>query len=177
VEVLIPEARQHQRRRYVRTGVDAALGAFVVAALVVGAVVLLGGPDANGRSRTSPGPVSVGAGDHAVLIPALCFASAYTAVAQQPSDQLPSCAAQSALIAAALGVTPAPLSGGTGYYSSTPPDADVGFAHYPSTLHDQPGSTVLLNGLARGSGPVERYVLGPAAMRLPAFEVTTAVVH
>ena len=51
-EVLIPEAREHQKRRYLWTGLIAALAALVLAAMIGGAVILFSGSPAR---RAGPG--------------------------------------------------------------------------------------------------------------------------
>ena len=174
-EVLIPEARQHQRARYRRRGAGAVIAALVLAALLLSGVLLVRGPTAGGKTQADPKPVAAAAALGAVVYfrPVLCFAPPYAAaagatgsVAPTGSEPIPACAAGSQLTAANMDVTPA--GGGHGYSSGNVPP-DPRFASYPSTSMQSPGyasRTVLLPG-ARGACdgiPNERCVLGPAEL-------------
>jgi hypothetical protein len=167
VEVLIPEARRRQRRRYVRTGLCAALGALVVAGLTVAAVLFIRGPAASQRSRfVSAQPAALDASVPVVIRPVLCLAAPYSAAPGGLSTTLPTtCAAPYAVTPAALAVAPS----GTGYWASDPVP-DPAFATYRNTSTDSAGSVVLLGG-------TPRYLLGPAAMKLSPPEVQSVTVR
>lgn len=60
-EVLIPEARAHQRQRYTRAGVVLVVTALVLAALIAAVVALWGG-GADGKSQFGPPPAGVAGG-------------------------------------------------------------------------------------------------------------------
>jgi hypothetical protein len=171
-ELLIPEAREHQRTRYRRSAAFLAIAALVVAALVVSALLLWGGSAAQGNPRSDSKPVAAAGTPGAVYFrPVLCFAAPYDApsggAALGGTEPIPACSAGSLLSAANVAVEPG-VNSPVGFSSgSTPPDPQ--YASYPSTSTRTPGftsSTVLLPGLhgaCDGSAAV-RCVLGPVEM-------------
>jgi hypothetical protein len=170
-EVLIPEARKHQKQRYVRTGIVTVVCALIVAGLIAGAVVVFGGPSASGRPKGSLSqPTVVGAAGAVLLRPALCYAPLYSAAATKPAGASPSCGAPYALTAAALNVEP--QSATPNGFSSINVGPDPALAAYPSSRHDVAGSAVLLGGPPGDRN--ERVLLGPAAMKLSASDVVNA---
>jgi hypothetical protein len=185
-EVLIPEARQHQRQRYQRRSVRVVIAALVLAALILSAVLLVRGPAAEGKTQADPKPVAAAGASGAVVYfrPVLCFAPAYAAptgvganVAPRGTEIIPACAADSLLSAANMDVSP--TSGSVTGYSSRNIDPDPQYASYPSTSVDEPrsaSSTVLLPGLNGACDQVKatRCVLGPAEMSSRAIAKATA---
>jgi hypothetical protein len=168
-EDLIPEARQHQHRRYLRTGVVAALGALIVAALVASGLVLLSGPAASGKSHpVSARAVSASSPAPVFFRPVLCYAPPFDGLAHTsvPSYAL-SCTPSSALTTSNLDVLP---QGDHKGFMSNNVSPDGTLAGVPSTdpSADKATSTVLLPGLP-GAEPFAlngrgRFVLGPAEM-------------
>jgi hypothetical protein len=161
-EVLIPEARNHQKRRYLRTGLVAGLAALVVAALIAGAVALLGGsPPGTGSERPAATAVAAPSPSYVYFRPVLCAAPSYAAQgAPTPLNSLPSCSAASLRTASNLDDT-VPLG------TTIDVGSDVAFAAVPSTARsaDRPSATVLLTALPGAAFPrTARLVLGPAQM-------------
>jgi hypothetical protein len=183
VEVLIPEARQHQRQRYRRKGTWAVIG-LVIAALIVSAVLLLRGPAAGNKGQTDPKPVAASAAPSGLVYfrPVLCFAAPSAAADTSAgavaggTGPLPACAAASQLTAANVDVTPSTAS--AGYFSRDRTPADPQYASYPSTSALSPGyasKTVLLPGVGGAcDGAQRRCVLGPAEMSSRAIGKATA---
>jgi hypothetical protein len=174
-EVLIPEARQHQRRRYLRRGMVIGTLALVIAALIVSSVLLLRGPAAGGKAQSGPTPVAAaGASGRVLFRPMLCFAPAYTAptgaslkAAPRGVEPIPACTASSQLTATNLAVTPNTAAQGySADFGTFAPDAQ--YAPYPSTSVHKTGyasGTVLLPGIGSACGTAKgRCVLGPAEM-------------
>jgi hypothetical protein len=185
-EVLIPEARQHQKQRYRRRGVAVVIAALVAAALVLSSLLLLHGPAAGGKTQPDPKPAGAAAASaHVYFRPVLCFAVAYAPAAGAGADGVPSgtepipaCAAASLLSAANMDVTPSrsPLG-----FSSANVSPDSLYASYPSSSVEKPGyvsSTVLLPGLNGACDQIRatRCVLGPAVMSSRSI-ATATVVH
>jgi preprotein translocase subunit SecD len=185
-EVLIPEARRHQKRRYRRRGAFVAIAALVVAALVVSSLLLFRGPAAGGKAQGDPKSAAAVASTSGPVYfrPVLCFAAPYAApagsTAKAPptsTEPIPACSAASLLTAANLNVTPD--TGPQGYSSNiTPPDQQ--YASYPSTSVHTPGyasRTVLLPGLSGACDGVAqlRCVLGPVEMSSRAIAKAAAV--
>jgi hypothetical protein len=184
-EVLIPEARQHQRTRYRRRGAAVVIVALVVAALIVSAVLLVRGPAAGGRTEPAPKPVAATRASGVVYFrPVLCFAAPYAAPAGAThtavptgTEPIPPCSAASLLSPTNLDVLPD--SGDPIGYSSNNTSADEQYAAYPSTSVQKPGftsSTVLLPGVSGacdGSAQL-RCVLGPVEMSSRAIAKATA---
>jgi len=174
VEVLIPEARHRQQRRYRRSALMWSLVALLVGALI--ALLITTTSDGSGTSRaTSKPPVAVAERGPVLVRPVLCFAYPYAASAVRQIGSLPVCSPAHELTAAALGVTPnTPPQG----YASNNVSPDPALAGYPSTTHDSPGQVVLLGGLVTPAvnGGV-RYLLGPSAMSLSVGNVESAVVR
>lgn len=172
-EVLIPEARQHQRRRYRRRGMVIVPLALLIAALIGSWVLLLRGPAAGGKARSGSTPLAVaGAFGRVYFRPILCFAPAYTAptgtglkVAPRGVEPIPACTASSQLTATNLAVTPISPQGYSTVGTIAP---DPQFAPYSSTSIHKTGyasSTVLLPGIGSACGSAKgRCVLGPAEM-------------
>jgi hypothetical protein len=174
-EVLIPEARQHQRTRYRRRGAAVVVVALVVVALIISAVLLVRGPAASGKAHGDPKPAPAVLSTSGVVYfrPVLCFAAPYARPAggtsqagQSGTEPIPACAAGSLLSAANMDVTP---NNGAQGYSSNNWSPDPQYAPYPSTNVHSPGyasRTVLLPGLngACNETTNERCVLGPAEM-------------
>jgi hypothetical protein len=172
-EVLIPEARQHQRSRYRRSAAFLVIAALVVATVVISALLLWSGSPARGNPGSDPKPVAAAAGTAGVVYfrPVLCFAAASDAstggAGLRGTEPIPACSAGSLLSAANIDVTPGGSSP-VGFSSgSTPPDAQ--YASYPSTSTRMAGftsSTVLLPGLHGACDEIAavRCVLGPVVM-------------
>jgi hypothetical protein len=179
-EVLIPEARQHQRRRYRRRSVAIVVALLVAAVLVVSSLLLVQGPGASGHAQPHPVPGAPGGSGAGVVYfrPVLCFAPAYAPGGSSPAtgggtaargvEAIPACSAGSALTEANLGVTPA--GGQVDGFTSHSVRPDPQFAPDLSTSADAPGYAtrpVLLPALpaaAAEGGRGARYVLGPAVM-------------
>jgi hypothetical protein len=169
VEVLIPEARHRQRRRYKRSAILVSIVVLLVGALV--ALLITSTSSGSGTSRGRSKPSVVVAGRATVLIrPVLCWAWPYVAN-QKTSGPIPPCAAPYELTAAALSVAPNSAQAG---YSSNIPKPDPTFVGFSNSTHDSATQTVLLGGLA-GKTPVgQRWVLGPSEMTLSAADVESA---
>ncbi|HEY1651618.1 MAG TPA: hypothetical protein VGG09_07020 [Acidimicrobiales bacterium] len=162
-EVLIPEARQHQRHRYVRTGVVACISALVVAALTV-SLVFFFGESAGGKQQPVP-PRAIGArvADPVYFRPVLCTAPVYDPSVKVQAPGPLSCSVASDLTSGNLNVQP--LGSASGFSSSNvPPDAAL--AGVPSTKRsaERAGATALLPALVPPRRGGVRYVLGPAEM-------------
>ena len=155
-EVLIPEARHHRRRRYLRTGFLAVICALVIAGLIATVVVLTSGPAADGKARPPTAAASASAGV-LYIRPVFCTAAPYDPAAPSTPSTGLTCA--TTLTAQNLDVRP--LRGAQGYTSNNVPP-DLALAGVPSTKvsSDKPYLTVLLPGLNRQ----QRYLLGPAQM-------------
>ena len=166
-EDLIPEAREHQRRRYLRSGVIAVISALLVAALIAAGVILFAGPSTGGRSSVvRPAVASVTKNPGVVLFrPVLCYAPPYEGPGTSASAPAPTCSTASQLSNQNLNVDPSPSSP-QGYATNNVP-ADASLADVPSTRPsaDKGYSTALLPGLKTAhNSTVQRYVLGPAQM-------------
>ncbi len=185
-EVLIPEARRHQRTRYRRRGAAVLIVAVVLAALIVSAVLLLRGPAAGGRTQAGAKPVATaGASGVVYFRPVLCFAAPYAAPAGAAGQAtatgtgpIPACSGASLLSPANLNVSP--NTGGPQGYSSNFTPVDQQYASYPSTSvheHAYTSSTVLLPGIKGACDGVTqiRCVLGPVEMSSRAIATATAV--
>ena len=169
VEVLIPEARDRQRRRYRRSAVLFSIIALLVGALV--AFLITTASSGTGTTHEASKRSTVAAGRVTVLIrPVLCFAYPYVA-SQRRTGPVPACAAPYLLTANALNVSPNSVPAG---YSSNTPEPDPALAGYPSSTRDVPMRTVLLGGLAGGPPVHQRWVLGPSEMRLSSSDVESA---
>jgi hypothetical protein len=172
VEVLIPEARYRQRRRYRRSAFFVSIAALLVGALV--ALLIMTTSNGSGTVRATSKPSAAVARHAPVLIrPVLCFAWPYVA-SQKQNGPVPSCSAPYELASPALSVTPNSAVEG---YSSNNPGPDPTLAGYPNSTRDSPTRTVLLGGLGGGPSARQRYVLGPSQMRLSAADVESASAH
>jgi hypothetical protein len=165
VEVLIPEARTHQRQRYARTGVTLTVVVLVIASLIAAAVALWGA-GAGGKTQASPPPVAAvaGAGGRVYFRPVLCEVPLYNPAAPTATSLSPSsCTAGSAMTAHNLDVQPA--KGAIGFVDgAVPPDAAL--VGVPSTKPsaDHASATVLLPQIGPQLHGAVRYLLGPAEM-------------
>ena len=164
-QVLIPEAREHQKQRYIRIGIVATLCALLIASLIATGVVIFSGSSAG---RTARGPSAPGAAirDPGLVYfrPVLCFAPPYTPMPHvQTPLASPACSATSALRTTNLNVEPNSASP-PGFTTNNMP-ADPSLAGVPSTKPsaEKADGVVLLPGL-RAVNDGERYVLGPAQM-------------
>ena len=172
VEVLIPEARHRQRRRYRRSAFLISIVALLVGALVALLILITSNGSIAARSSLKASVVVVSR--PTVLIrPVLCFAWPYVAN-QKEGGALPPCAAPYQLTPAVLNVVPNPSVAG---YSSNNPNPDPAFSGYPSSTGDSPTHTVLIQGLAGGPAVAQRFLLGPSEMRLSATDVKSASAH
>jgi hypothetical protein len=184
-EALIPEARQHQNKRYRRRGAFVVIAALVVAALVLSSLLLLHGPAAGGRAQADPKPAAAAAASGQVYFrPVLCFAVAYAPSADagangtaRGTEPIPACAAASLLSAANMDVSPSQSPLG---FSSANVSPDSLYASYPSSSVEKPGydsSTVLLPGLNGACDQIRatRCVLGPAVMSSRSIAEATVV--
>lgn len=167
-ELLIPEARQRRKRRWLIGAVATAILVVLVGS-VVGALVVLGGASHRPPVRppaqpaVAPPPVLSSALGFS-LRPVLCYAPPYSVAAGgvPEAGPLPRCAPASQLTAANLQVEPDQHN--VDGYTSNPdvPPADPRFAAYPSTTTESRDQEVLLPGTpAAGPG---RYVLGPVGL-------------
>ena len=166
-EDLFPEAREHQRRRYLRFGVIAILSALLVAALIAAGVILFAGPATGGRSSVvRPAVASVAKSPSVVYFrPVFCYAPPYEGSGASASAPTPTCSPASQLSNQNLNVDPS-SSSPQGYATNNVP-VDASLADVPSTRPsaDKSSSTVLLPGLKTAHNSTgERYVLGPAQM-------------
>ncbi len=170
--VLIPEARDHQRRRYLRTGLAAVLVAFALAGLIAFLVVLTAGAAPGNRSREAS-RLPAAAGSRVVLVrPVLCAAPPFSAsaAARTPSE---TCAAPYADTPASLDVQPRP---GGFTWSERPPDPVL--AADPTSTRDVPSDTVVLATTAGVTTPPgSRLLLGPSVMTLSRSTVASAAPH
>jgi hypothetical protein len=170
-EMLIPEARDHQKRRYLWTGLVATLAALVFAALIGGAVVLFSGSPSGSRSQR-PAAAAAPATAHTSYVyfrPVLCGAPAYSSGDASGAATAPlSCSPTSVLSASNLGVDPAGATNGADGFVSNHVEADTALAAVPSTSHpkDTSSATVLLPVTPRSNIGLgyPRLVLGPAQM-------------
>jgi hypothetical protein len=168
-EVLIPEARHRQRRRYRRSALLISTAALLVGALI--AVVVTVTSNGSGTPRGPSRPSALVARRDVVLIrPVLCFAWPYLAN-QKKTGPVPSCAAPYQLTAAALDVIPDQSTSG---YSAKQPIPDPTFEGYRSSARDSPKDTVLIQALRGGPAVAQRFLLGPSEMRLSGVDVTSA---
>lgn len=161
-EVLIPEARQHQRQRYLRTCILAAIGALAVAGLIAAGVVLASGTPAGGKAKDTAVPVAALRASGVLVRPVLCLAPAYRLSGPVPGP--PACASPYRMTSSALNVQPI----GNGF-SEAHIGPDPALAAYPSSRHDTASSLVLL-----GQNGSSRDLLGPAVLRLSRADVTAA---
>ena len=184
-EVLIPEARQHQRQRYRRRGAFVVAAACIVVALVLSSLLLLRGPAAGDKAAGGQKPAAaVTAPGVLYFRPVLCFAPAYVApsgtgadAAARSTGAVPACAMSSLLSASNMDVMP---NHGPEGYSSNIPAPDPQFASVPSTSLKRAGyasDTVLLPGLngACDQAKATRCVLGPSVMSSRAIATATAM--
>lgn len=173
-EVLIPEARRHQRGRYVRLGVILAITAVLIAALIASAVILLGGAVGGKTQREASSTALSGSPTtHVYFREVLCTAPPYVATGSAPSTSAPpTCSPGSFLSTKNLGIEPSPNG-----FISTNVAPDSALASVPSTKRsaDRPSATVLLPAL-RGACYAKGYrcVLGPAEMTESSIRSATA---
>jgi hypothetical protein len=187
-EVLIPEARQHQRRRYFRSGIVAALCGLLIAALISFGALFLTGPAASGRAHPVSAVPSVSATSAAPVYfrPVLCYALPFIAAASTSSTTTPvTCTAASGLTSRTLNVEPTAgrpnveRESGAGFTMNNV-FPDPALAGVPSTRAsaDKATSRVLLPGLP-GANPGQplgtRFLLGTAEMT--SASVGSAVAH
>ena len=171
VEVLIPEARHHQRRRYRRSAVMASLVALLVGALI--ALLITTTSRGSGTPRRTPPRSAFGARHSTVLIrPVLCYAPPYAGTTPRQAGSLPPCGAPYQLKQFALDVTPISERG----YSSSNIAPDPTLAGYSDSTRDSPNTAVLLGGQPPSNGG-QRYLLGPSEMRLSSSTVQSAEAH
>lgn len=176
VEVLIPEARQHRRRRYLRSGEVVITCGLVVGALILSLLLLLPGAPGRGSAPADSKAAAPVTGRVGLVYfrPVLCFAPAYAAphgaaatAAASRTEAVPPCSAASVLSASSLDVQRTGHSPG-GFSMHAPPGPDPQDATYPSSSVHETGyasSTVLLPGIRDAcGGPTLRCVLGPAEL-------------
>lgn len=171
VEVLIPEARQHQKRRYRRSAVIVSVVALLVGALVAAALIAT---TSSGRGTSSPAatPLAVAAGRSTVLIrPVLCFAPPYAASAPVITGSVPACASPYDLSASGLDVTPSKAA--PAGFTSNNVAPDPALAGYPNSTTDSANQVVLTSGSNQVRGG--RYLLGPSELRLSAANAESVV--
>jgi hypothetical protein len=194
-EVLIPEARRHQRTRYRRRGAAVVIVALVVAALILSAVLLVRGPAAGGKAQSDPKPVAAATAAASGVVSfrqLLCYAAPYDGpagasagspakTAPTSTEAVPLCSAASFLSQGKLNVTPASEGdGGPQGYSSNFTPVDQQYASVPSTNVHSPGyasRNVLLPGFKGAcDGDTQiRCVLGPVEMSSRAIAKATAM--
>jgi hypothetical protein len=170
-EVLIPEARDRQRRRYRRSAVLVSIVALVLGLVL--ALVITATSSGSGTARPTPKPIATlaASGTTVLVRPVLCYAPSYEATASSGSSTaLPACGAPYLLTATALDVTPAH----NGFVSKggTP---DPALARYPSNSSDAPNQTVLLGGPGEYPFGATRAVLGPSELRLSTTDVRSVL--
>ena len=165
--VAIKEARRRQRRRWIRAGLA---GAVMVAVAASVASVSWGTSATNKPTAVHFRPSVPAVTDEAALgfqvRPVLCYAPPYQSGSGAPSvsgSSLPVCGPPYLLTESQIGVIPNGNS--SEGFTANNVLADPAFAGIPSTAPsaNHPNSIVLLRGL-RGSGPAQRYVLGPATL-------------
>jgi hypothetical protein len=166
IEVLIPEARAHQRRRYTRTGFVIVITALVVVALIA-AVVALWGSSAGGKSQASPPPAGAAGlvSGRVDFRPVLCLVPPYSPGAPAPGTSgALSCSAASLMTVQNLNVK-LTNSSPVGFSSNNVP-VDSALAGAPSTKPsaDDTAATVLLPVVGPQPPGAVRYLLGPAQM-------------
>jgi hypothetical protein len=164
-ELLIPEARQHQRARYRRrTALGVIVGVVVVVLLVAGLSVL--GTDGPSALPSTPGaPAAAGVGAGPVLVrPVLCFTHA-AGTGARPAALPGACPWPYAATAAA--VQPSADANGS-YKISIVPD-DPALTRVATSAGDAASRVVLLPFAAPSRG---RLLLGPAVLRLSASTVS-----
>ncbi len=170
-EVLIPEARQHRRRRNVKTLIVIGFCAVLLAALIAGAVVLFGGAP-SGKSQAKP-PThlqSERSGGAVLFRPVLCFVPPFNSLAQAPATSSLSCDPAAALTAQNINVQP------TGVSSTLASDASLAGAPTTKPTADNAGATVLLPGAGGACGELKsRCLLGPAQMSSAPIKSATVI--
>jgi hypothetical protein len=165
-QVLFREARQRRTRRWLTSGIVAAIGLLLMGIVLGFGVFSSGG----GRATSSTQPlVGIGGPRSATAFsirPVLCYAPALTLpTGRTPSTgPLPACSPSSQLTTANLDVTPA-SNNVNGYTSHPTVPADPQFATYASTTpgNTNDNGTVLLPATS-SNGAGGRYVLGPAGI-------------
>ncbi|MGA2473097.1 MAG: hypothetical protein ABSG39_06355 [Acidimicrobiales bacterium] len=169
-EVLIPEARRHQRARYRRSAFFAALAALLIGALVALAVAAPWNSSGPARPTGAPRAAAAPASATVLVRPVLCLAPQATAASTVPGPLPSSCPAPYGNTTAADGVSPdVDVPNG---YTESPQRIDPGLARYASTVRDAPHGVVLLGQWGDRNGA--RYLLGPASMRLSKAMVRSA---
>lgn len=170
--VLIPEARHHQRRRYLRMGLAVVLGALALAGLVAFLVALTAGAAPGNRSREAPRLAAAASGRVVLVRPVLCAAPPFSASALA-STAAKTSAAPYAETPASLDVQPRQ----DGFiWSARPPDPVL--ATDPTSTRDVVSATVLLATTAGGATPPgPRLLLGPSVMTLSRSTVASAAPH
>jgi hypothetical protein len=170
-QLLIPEARQHQHRRYLRTGALALLAALAVAALISFAVAATARPAASDRSSSrGPGAIALTAAGPVLVRPVLCSAPAHATGVGAPGPLPTSCPRLYAQTLAGLGVTP--VRGG---YTSNSPPPDPALAPDPTSTRDRASSIVLVKDPAPSAPSGPRLLLGPSVLQLSRSTVGAAV--
>jgi hypothetical protein len=156
-EVLIPEARDHQRRRHRRGTIVVSLAVLLVGGLASALITVTS--EGSETSHVAPRvPTSEAAVPTVLIRPALCYAPAYNSNAPRPTGSLPTrCPAPYILTS----------QGGTPHLGFAA-DPDPGLADYPSTTRDRANQVALIGS---PGGPGERVLVGPASMRLSAATV------
>ena len=161
-EVLIPEARRHQRARYRRSVFFAALAALLIGALVALAVAAPWNSSGPARPTGAPRAAAAPASATVLVRPVLCLAPQATAASTVPGPLPSSCPTPYGNTTAADGVSPeVDVPNG---YTVNPQQIDPGLARSASTARDAPHGVVLLGQWGDPNGA--RYLLGPASMRL-----------
>lgn len=175
-EVLIPEARRHQRGRYVRLGIILAASALLTAAVSASAVALFGGASGGKTEPETSATALASATAHVYFRPVLCTAPPYVAAGPNPpASGSPACSASSVLSAENLSVEP--MGSSPSGFTSANVAPDTGLASVRSTRPsaDRASATVLLPALG-GSCYAKGYrcVLGPAEMTGSSIASATA---
>ncbi|HEV3311334.1 MAG TPA: hypothetical protein VG815_12530, partial [Chloroflexota bacterium] len=162
LEVLLPEARQVQRRRYAKTVAIVLAAVLLTTGLLVGLLLSTGPGDRTASGSGSSGLAAVPIARQVTMRPVLCSAPPFAASGPVATAPYPApCGARYLLNRSNLHLTPS--SNPPGGYLMKNVAADPSLGATRTTINSQAGPRriVLLNGYDG-----LRYVLGPVSLRL-----------